>query len=127
MALRIAPGTKGLGETLVEAGVITPETLAAALARAEHAHERVGEALVALGAVSPDDILRAVAKQWGVPFLSAEEVPFTLPVLKNLSPKYLRQYKACPVLLEGSTLTVATANPTNPRYMMGGWIAFKMY
>ncbi len=114
MALRIAPGTKSLGETLVEAGVITPETLAAALARAEHAHERVGEALVALGAVSPDDILRAVAKQWGVPFLSAEEVPFTLPVLKNLSPKYLRQYEACPVLLEGSTLTVATANPTNP-------------
>ncbi len=114
MALRIAPGTKGLGEILVEAGVITPETLAAALARAEHAHERVGEALVALGAVSPDDILRAVAKQWGVPFLSAEEVPFTLPVLKNLSPKYLRQYEACPVSLEGSTLTVATANPTNP-------------
>ncbi len=114
MALRIAPGTKSLGETLVEAGVITPETLAAALARAEHAHERVGEALVALGAVSPDDILRAVAKQWGVPFLSAEEVPFTLPVLKNLSPKYLRQYEACPVSLEGSTLTVATANPTNP-------------
>jgi len=112
--LRIAPGTKSLGETLVEAGVITPETLAAALARAEHAHERVGEALVALGAVSPDDILRAVAKQWGVPFLSAEEVPFTLPVLKNLSPKYLRQYEACPVSLEGSTLTVATANPTNP-------------
>ena len=114
MALRIAPGTKGLGEILVEAGVITPETLAAALARAEHAHERVGEALVALGAVSPDDILRAVAKQWGVPFLSAEEVPFTLPVLKNLSPKYLRQYEACPVSLEGTTLTVATANPTNP-------------
>src|SRR3989454_501539 len=114
MALRIAPGTKGLGEILVEAGVITPETRTAALARAEHAHERVGEALVALGAVSPDDILRAVAKQWGVPFLSAEEVPFTLPVLKNLSPKSLRQYEACPVSLEGTTLTVATANPTNP-------------
>src|SRR6266498_3787536 len=114
MALRIAPGTKSLGETLVEAGVITPETLAAALARAEHAHERVGEALVALGAASPADILRAVAKQRGVPFLSAEEVPFTLPVLKNLSPKYLRQYEACPVSLEGNTLTVATADPTNP-------------
>src|SRR3989449_215741 len=114
MALRIAPGTKSLGETLVETGVITPETLAAALTRAEHAHERVGEALVALGAVSPDDILRAVAKQCGVPFLPADELPFTLPVLKNLSPKYLRQYEACPVSLEGTTLTVATADPTNP-------------
>src|SRR5262252_6964297 len=114
MALRTAPGTKDLGETLVETGVITPETLATALSRAEHTNERVGDALVALGAVSQDDILKAVAKQWRVPFLSAEDMPFTLPVLKNLSPKYLRQYEACPVSLEGNTLTVATADPTNP-------------
>ena len=59
-------------------------------------------------------MLRALAKQWGVPFLSADEIPFTLPVLKNLSPKYLRQYEACPVSLEGNILTVATSDPTNP-------------
>src|SRR5262245_31803529 len=114
MALRVAPGTKGLGEVIVETGAITPETLAAALTRAEHTHERVGDALVALGAVSPEDMLRALAKQWGVPFLPADEIPFTLPVLKNLSPKYLRQYEACPVSLEGNILTVATSDPTNP-------------
>jgi general secretion pathway protein E len=114
MALRIAPGTKGLGDALVEAGVITPETLAAALTRSEHSGERIGEALIALGAVSEDDILRAVARQRGLPFLSAEEVPFTLPVLKNLSPKYLRQYEACPVALDGNVLTVAAADPSNP-------------
>jgi general secretion pathway protein E len=114
MALRTALSTKDLGEVLVEAGTITPETLAAALTRAQHTKERVGEALVALGAVSAEDILRAVATQRGVPFLRAEDVPFTLPVLKNLSPKYLRQYEACPVALEGTTLTVATADPTNP-------------
>jgi general secretion pathway protein E len=114
MALRVAPGTQSLGEILVETGVITPETLAGALTRAEHTRERVGEALVALGAVSSEDVQRALAKQWRVPFLSAEEVPFTLPVLKNLSPKYLRQYEACPVSLEGNTLTVATADPSNP-------------
>src|SRR6266511_1462787 len=73
MPSRVAPGTKVLGETLVETGVITSETLAAALTRAEHAGERVGEALVALGAASPADILRAVARQRGVAFLSAEE------------------------------------------------------
>jgi len=114
MASRIAPGTKGLGETLLEAGVITPETLAAALTRAEHARERIGEALVAMGAVSQEDVLRALARQRRLPFLSAEEIPFTPPVLKNLSPKYLRQYEACPVYLEGNALTVATSDPTNP-------------
>jgi general secretion pathway protein E len=106
--------SKGLGETLVEAGVVTPETVLAALVRSEHSRERIGEALVSMGAASPEDVQRALATQGGLPFLSSEELPFTLPVLKNLSPKYLRQYEACPVSLEGNTLTVATADPTNP-------------
>ena len=114
MASRIAPIPRGLGETLVEAGVVTPETVRAALARSEHSRERIGEALVGMGAASLEDVQKALAKQRGVRFLSSEEVPFTLPVLKNLSPKYLRQYEACPVSLDGNTLTVATADPTNP-------------
>ena len=71
--------------------------LALAEARAGDARERVGDALVELGAVSEEDVLRALAAQRGLPFLSAEELPFTPPVLKNLSPKYLRQYAACPI------------------------------
>jgi len=114
MAARIAPGPKGLGETLVEAGVITPETLTLGLARAAQSQEQIGQALIAMGAASEEDVLRALAAQRGVPFLTAEEVPFTPPVLKNLSPKYLRQYEVCPVAIEGSTLTVAVADPTNP-------------
>ena len=41
-------------------------------------------------------------------------MPSTLPPLKCLSPKYLRQYVACPIAVEGSTISVATADPTNP-------------
>jgi len=37
-----------------------------------------------------------------------------LPVVKNLSPKYLRQYVVCPIAVEGGLLTVATADPLNP-------------
>src|SRR5262245_4039095 len=106
--------SKGLGETLIEGGVITPETLALAEARAGTAHEALGDALVELGAVSEADVLRAMAAQRGLRFLPADEIPFTLPVLKNLSPKYLRQYVACPIAVEGSTLTVVTADPSNP-------------
>jgi len=109
-----AVGPKILGEILLQAGLITPETLGMALKRARQSRERLGDALVALGAVSADDVLRALAQQRGLAFLSAEELPFTLPVLKNLSPKYLRQYLACPVSVEGTTLCVATADPTNP-------------
>src|SRR5262245_36632176 len=114
MVTRDAHAPRGLGEALLDAGVITPETLALAEARAGEAGEQVSDALVELGAVSEEDVLRALADQRGLRFIAAEELPFTPPVLKNLSPKYLRQYAACPIALEGSTLTVATADPTNP-------------
>ncbi len=114
MVTRDAQTPKGLGEALLDAGVITAETLALAEARAGEAGERVSDALVELGAASEEDVLRALAGQRGLRFVAAEDLPFTPPVLKNLSPKYLRQYAACPIALEGSTLTVATADPTNP-------------
>ena len=106
--------TRPLGQILLEARVISAETLQEALSRTRSGNERLGEALVAMGAASQEDVLRALAAQQGIPFMGAEELPSTLPLLKNLSPKYLRQYVACPVSVEGSTVTVATADPTNP-------------
>ena len=105
---------RSLGQILVEAGTISAETLEVALARAQKTGERIGEVLIAMGAVSRQDVLAALALQWELPFLFREEIPSTLPILRNLSPKYLRQYTVCPVAIEDSTLTVATADPTNP-------------
>src|SRR5438128_757497 len=77
-------------------------------------HRVVGEALVSLGAVKDDDVLRALAQQQNLAYLTRDELPAPLPIVKNLSPKYLRQYAVCPVSVEGSVLTVATADPLNP-------------
>jgi general secretion pathway protein E len=41
-------------------------------------------------------------------------MPSALPVLKNLSAKYLRTYAVCPVSVEGGLMTVATSDPRNP-------------
>jgi general secretion pathway protein E len=103
-----------LGRILLDQGVVNAEMLEEALGRAKATSTRIGNILIDMGAVSPDDVARAVAVQEGVPFLSAEELPSTPPTLKNLSPKYLRQYVACPVAVEGSVVTVAAADPTNP-------------
>jgi general secretion pathway protein E len=72
-----------------------------------------GEARVASGAALPDETLRAMAARLGLPFLSAAELPATVPLVKNLSPKYLRHYLACPIATDGGGVTVATADPTN--------------
>jgi len=106
-----------IGQILVEAGTISSDTLEAAL-RAQKAgekiKERIGEVLIEMGAVTRQDVLAALALQLKLPFIFREEMPSTLPIVKNLSPKYLRQYTICPVALEANTVTIATADPTNP-------------
>src|SRR2546426_2701293 len=103
-----------LGQILVGSRVITPEVLQEGVARAKSERRRLGEPLTTMNAVSQDDVLRALATQQGLPFLAADDLPSTPPVIKNLSPKYLRQYIACPIAVDTSTITVATADPTNP-------------
>ncbi|MBI3625268.1 MAG: type II secretion system ATPase GspE [Candidatus Rokubacteria bacterium] len=112
MAILIA--RQPLGQVLLDGGLITPDILREALARQKSTRAPIGEILVAMGAVGKEDVLRALAKQQGLPYLSREELPSSAPVLKNLSPKYLRHYRVCPVAVEGSTLTVATSDPANP-------------
>ncbi|MGH7320088.1 MAG: type II secretion system ATPase GspE [Candidatus Rokuibacteriota bacterium] len=107
-------GSRRVGDLLVQACIITPDVLEEALARATRDRQRVGEALVAMGAASAEEVLKAVAAQQELPWLEAEELPSTLPALKELSPHYLRQYVACPIAVEGTTVTVATADPANP-------------
>ena len=106
--------TRMVGEILVEEGLTTADVVATALARSEKTGERLGEVLVALGAVSADDVLRALATQLKLAYMPREELPSPLPILKSLSPKYLRQYAVAPVSVEGGWLTVATADPLNP-------------
>jgi type II secretion system protein E len=111
------PPSPRLGQILTRERIITPDVLREALARATQEGLRLGEALVAMGAATPSDVLRAVAQQQRMAFLSADELPSSPPPLKELSPKYLRQYVACPIAVEGSTVTVATAEPTNPQLL----------
>jgi type II secretion system protein E len=111
--MAISVGTRPLGQILLEAGLTTPEVLERALARAAGTGERLGEAFVGMGVMGAEDVLRALAVQHDLAFLSRDELPTSLPVLKNLSPQYLRQYRVCPVAIDGNTLTVAIADPTN--------------
>src|SRR5437764_5726172 len=109
----IAALLRRLGEIMVHERLTTPEVVDQALARAGTTGERVGEALVAMGAVQTEDVLRALARQQNLAYLSRDELPSPLPVVKTLSAKYLRQYTVCPVSIENGLLTVAIADPLN--------------
>ena len=115
-----------LWQILLKARVLSQDVLRDALLRAKERREKLGVTLVAMGAASQEEVLRALAEQNALPFVTAEEFPSAPPVIKNLSPKYLRQYVACPIAVDGTAVTVATAYPSNPlllddlRHMLGG-------
>ncbi len=111
--MAISAGTRPLGQILLDAGLTTPESLERALMRIGSTGERLGEALVAMGVIGNEDLLRALAVQHDLAYLARDELPTSLPILKNLSPQYLLQNRVCPVSIEGNTLTVATSDPTN--------------
>jgi general secretion pathway protein E len=108
-----SPGGHHLGEILLRTRVITADLLEEGLARSALERRRLGDTLVAMGAATVVDVLRALAVKEEIPFLAAEEMPSAPPLVKELSPKYLRQYLACPIAVDGATITVATAEPTN--------------
>jgi len=118
-----------LGQILLKARVLTQDVLGDALLRAKQNRVKLGETLISMGAVTPEEVLRALAEQNGLPFVAAEELPSAPPVVKNLSPKYLRQYVSCPIAVDGAAVTVATADPANPvliddlRQMLGAKIS----
>src|SRR5262245_14042126 len=97
-----------LGQILLKARVLTQDVLRDALLRSKQNREKLGETLISMGAASPEEVLRALAEQNGLPFVAAEELPSAPPVVKNLSPKYLRQYMSCPIAVDGAAVTVAT-------------------
>ncbi|HZW91143.1 MAG TPA: type II secretion system ATPase GspE, partial [Myxococcaceae bacterium] len=103
-----------LGEILVANGLTTPDMITRARMRMEQTGELLGEALLGLGAVSEESLLQAIALQHKLPYVFSEELPSTLPVIKNVSAKYMKQYVVCPLSVENGILTVATADPLNP-------------
>jgi type II secretion system protein E len=111
--MAISADTRPLGQILLDAGLTTPESVARALTRAAQTGERLGEALVALGLLGSEEVHRALATQLDLAYLRPDELPTTLPLLKDLSAQYLRQNRMCPVSVDGNTLTVATSEPTN--------------
>jgi general secretion pathway protein E len=105
--------TRALGDILIRAGIVSEDTFQRALAQAASSQREVTEELVGIGAVTAHDVLGALAAEYHLPVLSDEDLPSSPPVVKGISVNYLRQQRICPVALDGSTLTLATADPSN--------------
>lgn len=109
-----------LGELLVQAGVLSEESLQEALKlqQAEGNKRRLGRLLVDQGFVDETQLTQVLGRQLSVPWVSLYHVDFSRQLL-NLVPRELAEgYGVVPVYVrhvrgQGETLYVATDDPTN--------------
>src|SRR3954471_16761705 len=100
-----------LGESLVEAGLISATQLDEALARKTTTGERIGEALVALGYISERDLVRTLAKDADIPFLEANELRVDPAVVSFVTAAVAKGNNLIPLRADGRALVVAMSNP----------------
>lgn len=104
---------KRLGDILLEAKLITPDQLAAALEIQKASGGRLGEILVGMGLVNEQDMARVLAQQTGLPYLPPQELKVNPAVVRLIPETVARQHRLLPLAADENTITVAMADPLN--------------
>ena len=104
-----------VGDILVEAGLVTVQQVEEALKnQASGKRKRIGLLLIERGLITEDQLLTALAHKFGLQVIDLNEIKVSPEALKKVPREMIIQMQALPISLEGSTLTVATATPTDP-------------
>jgi type IV pilus assembly protein PilB len=102
-----------LGELLVRGGVVTREQLNQALEKEQDNGSHVIQELVRLGFTTEDHLTEFLATQFGIEKVQLENAEITPGIFDLVTADLIQKHQIIPLKLLGSTLTVATADPTN--------------
>lgn len=104
------PRPKILGQLLLDAQAVSPETLAQGLDAQRAMGVRLGEALVRMGATRSEDVARALACQLGIVYAAAP-LRTEEDALRIVQPELARARVVLPLRLAPRRLVVAMADP----------------
>ena len=102
-----------LGELLVRGGVVTREQLNEALETEQDNGSNVIQELVRLGFTTEEHLTQFLATQFSIERVSLESAEIAPNVFDLVPTELIQKHQIVPLKLLGSTLTVATADPTN--------------
>lgn len=102
-----------IGDMLVEAGLVAPDQLEAALVAAKQQQRKIGEVLVAQKLVSPEALLGILSRQINVPIVDLQKVQPAKPALQLIPEATARRYNVLPLETSDHVLTVVTDDPQN--------------
>jgi len=102
---------KRLGEILVDAGTITAEQCAEALATQKRTGRQLGEILVEMAVLDEATLLKTLAAQSGLPHVWLRRGLVDPEVVSLVPQEKARLYSVVPMFRVFDTLTLATADP----------------
>jgi type IV pilus assembly protein PilB len=102
-----------IGELLIKENCISSEQLEIALKHQRQHGGRLGSILITLGFVQDDDITAILSRQYGVPSINLAYFEIDPGIIKLIPVETAQKYMVVPLSRVGSTLTIATIDPTN--------------
>ena len=102
-----------IGELLVKENLLSSEQLLKAREEAATKGKRLGAQITALGFMDENELTEFVAKQYGVPSINLEDFQIESEVLALIPEEVANKHSVVPVNRAGSTLILATADPSN--------------
>jgi type IV pilus assembly protein PilB len=102
-----------MGELLVKENLLTSEQLRKAREEARSKGGRLGAQITKLGFLQETELTDFVAKQYGVPAVNLDEFEIDPAVIKLIPEDVALKHTVIPVNRAGSTLILATADPSN--------------
>ncbi len=102
-----------IGELLVKENLLTAEQLRKARDGARTQGSRLGAQITQLGYLDENDLTEFVAKQYGVPSINLEEFEIDAAVIRLIPEDVATKHTVIPVNRAGSTLILATSDPSN--------------
>jgi type IV pilus assembly protein PilB len=104
-----------LGELLIEAGVLDPSQLDAALTEQKKWGGKLGRTVVEMGFVDEDSMMRALSRQLNLPAVDLDTAKLPPTVTQLLGVDICERYGVFPLGadLKAGTLQLATSDPTS--------------
>ena len=100
-----------LGDTLLNAGLVTRQQLDEALAAQNTTGQKLGQTLVSLGYLSETTLLQTLCSDAGIPFLTETELQAQPDAVALIPAELARQNVVVPLKLESRHLVIAMADP----------------
>jgi type IV pilus assembly protein PilB len=102
-----------IGELLVKENLISAEQLRKAREASKTGGGRLGAQITKLGFLQESELSDFVAKQYGVPTIDLDEFDVDPAVIQLIPEEVAHKHTVLPVNRAGSTLIMATADPSN--------------